>query len=164
MLAKLLMATFTLIFCSQARANCSGSPYDQFDFWLGEWHDPATPAAEHYSVTRTAGGCAIEEVLTDGDGRVKGVGLAGWDSERKQWRQLWVDADRVVTVYLGGPLADGTFALTSDPKDGGLQWRYTYRNILSDGIDAEYALRRGEGEAWTTVWSGHFDRLSAIAR
>jgi hypothetical protein len=29
-------------------------PYDEFDFWLGAWHDPAAPAAEHYTVRRTA--------------------------------------------------------------------------------------------------------------
>jgi hypothetical protein len=154
----------SVVFCAllgwgPARAACAGPPHDQFDFWLGAWHDPAAPAAEHYAVRRTAGGCAIEEVLTGGNGQIQGIGVAGWDSERKQWRQLWVDSDRFVTVYLGGPAADGTFVLTSEPKGGGTQWRYTYRNIRPDGVDAEYASRGGEDGPWTTVWSGHFDRI-----
>ena len=95
--------------CGSARAGCAGPPFDQFDFWLGAWHDPKAPAAEHYMVRRTAGGCAIEEVLTGENGDIQGVGLSGWDGERKQWRQLWVDKDRIVTVYTGGPAADGTF-------------------------------------------------------
>jgi hypothetical protein len=48
-----------LIFCAlldwgPAWGACAGPPYDQFDFWLGAWHDPRAPAAEHYAVRRTA--------------------------------------------------------------------------------------------------------------
>jgi hypothetical protein len=145
-------------------AACDGAPYDQFDFWLGAWHDPAAPAAEHYAVRRTAGGCAIEEVLTGGNGQIQGIGLSGWDSERKQWRQLWVDKDRIVTVYIGGLTGDGTFVLTSEPKNGGRRWRYTYRNIRPDGVDAEYASRGGEDGPWTSVWLGHFNRMEPLGK
>jgi hypothetical protein len=155
----LTIVLFALLGCGPARAACAGPPYDQFDFWLGAWHDPAAPAKEHYTVTRTAGGCAIEEVLTGANGQVQGIGLSGWDSERKQWRQLWVDKDRIVTTYIGGPAADGTVVLISEPKGGGMRWRYTYRNIRSDRVDAEYASRGSEDAPWTTVWSGHFDRI-----
>jgi hypothetical protein len=148
-----------LLGCGPAWAACDGPPHDEFDFWLGAWHDPASPPAEHYAVRRTAGGCAIEEVLTGGNGRIQGIGVSGWDSERKQWRQLWADKDGIVTVYQGGPAADGTFVLTSEPKRGGTRWRYTYRNIRPDGVDADYASRSGEDGPWTTVWSGHFDRI-----
>jgi hypothetical protein len=65
-----------------------------------------------------------------------------------------------VTLYQGGPVADGTFVLTSDPKDGGKRWRYIYRNIQPDGVDADYAWRVGDDGPWTTVWSGHFDRIA----
>jgi hypothetical protein len=149
----------SLLGCGPAWAGCAGPPHDGFDFWLGAWHDPAGPAAEHYSVRRIAGGCAIEEVLTGGNGQIQGIGLAGWDSDRKQWRQLWADSDRFVTLYMGGPTADGTFVLTSEPKADGKVWRYTYRNIRADGMDADYAWRVGEDGPWTTVWSGHFDRI-----
>jgi hypothetical protein len=149
----------TVLGCGPAQAACAGTPYDQFDFWLGTWHDPAAPAAEQYAVRRTAGGCAIEEVLTGENGQIQGIGLSGWDSERKQWRQLWVDKDRFVTVYMGGPAADGTFVLISDPKGDGTRWRYTYRNIRPDTMDAEYASRRGENGPWSAIWSGHFDRI-----
>jgi hypothetical protein len=153
-----------VVFCASlgwgpAMAACVGPPHDEFDFWLGAWHDPASPAAEHYTVRRTAGGCAIEEVLTGGNGQIQGLGISGWDNERKQWRQLWADKDGIVTVYMGGPAADGTFVLTSEPKGGRTRWRYTYRNIRPDRVDAEYASRRGEGGPWTKVWSGHFDRI-----
>ena len=151
---------FTVWGCGQAWADCAGQPYDQFDFWLGAWHDPRTAAAAHYTVRRTAGGCAIEEVLTDGNGNTEGIGLAGWDPERKQWRQLWVDRDRIVTTYLGGPALDGTFVLISEPKSGGIRWRYTYRNVRPDGMDADYASRTGEDGPWTEIWSGHFDRTA----
>jgi hypothetical protein len=150
--------------CGHSWAACAGPPYDQFDFWLGAWHDPRAPAAEQYAVRRTAEGCAIEEVLTGGTGQIQGIGLAGWDIERKQWRQLWVDKDRIVTVYAGGPAANGTFVLTSEPKEGGKRWRYTYRNIRAGSIDAEYDSRNGEDGPWTTVWSGHFDRIGSAGK
>ncbi len=152
-------ALCALVVCGPVRAACTGEPYDQLDFWLGAWHDPAAPATEHYTARRTAGGCAVEEVLTGADGQTQGIGLAGWDSERNEWRQLWVDKDRIVTVYLGGPAADGTFVLTSEPKGGGIRWRYTYRNIQPNGIDADYASSVGADGPWKTVWSGHFDRI-----
>lgn len=157
------MRPWLAVFCAllgsePAWGECAGPPYDQFDFWLGAWHDPAAAPAEHYAVRRTAGGCAIEEVLTGANGQTQGIGLSGWDSERKQWRQLWADKDRIVTVYLGGPAADGTFVLMSEPKRG-TRWRYTYRNIRPDGMDADYASRVGEHGPWTMVWSGHFDRI-----
>jgi hypothetical protein len=147
--------------CGHAWAACAGPPYDQLDFWLGAWHDPRAPAAEHYAVRRTAGGCAVEEVLTGGNGRVQGIGVAGWDSVRKQWRQLWADKDGIVTIYAGDPAADRTFVLTSEPKGGGTRWRYTYRNIQPKSVDAEYASRNGDDGPWTTVWSGHFDRIGS---
>ncbi|HTI84186.1 MAG TPA: hypothetical protein VL614_27355 [Acetobacteraceae bacterium] len=154
------VALCALLACGPASAECAGPPYDQLDFWLGAWHDPAAPPAEHYTARRTAGGCAIEEILTGADGQTQGVGLAGWDGERNQWRQLWVDKDRIVTTYLGGPARDGTFVLTSEPKAGGVRWRYTYRNIRPDGIDADYATTAGEDGRWKTIWSGHFDRIA----
>lgn len=158
------VAFWVLLGSGPVWAACDSPPYDQFDFWVGAWHDPAAPAAEHYSVRRTAGGCAIEEVLTGGNGQIQGIGLAGWDNERKQWRQLWADKDRIVTVYLGGPAADGTFVLTSEPKGGAMRWRYTYRNIRPNAVDAEYASRSGDDGPWTTVWSGHFDRIEPASK
>ncbi len=103
-------------------------------------------------------------MLTGRDGQIQGIGVAGWDSERKQWRQLWADKDRIVTVYMGGPAADGTFVLTSELKGGGTRWRYTYRNIQPDSVDAEYASRNGEDGPWTAVWSGHFDRIRPMKK
>ena len=54
-----------VVFCAMlgwepAWATCAGPPRG-FDFWLGAWHDPVAPAAEHYTVRHTAGGCAIEK-------------------------------------------------------------------------------------------------------
>ena len=167
--ATVMRPGLAVVFCAllgwgPASAACVGPPYDELDFWLGAWHDPAAPAAEHYTVSRVAGGCAIEEVLIGGDGQIQGIGVSGWESERKQWRQLWADKDRIVTVYMGGPAADGTFVLTSEPKVGGTRWRYTYRNIRPDRVDAEYASRRCEGAPWTKVWSGHFDRIEPAGK
>ena len=159
----LAVAFFAFTSCGPASAACIGQPYDQLDFWLGAWHDPAAPATEHYTVKRTAGGCAIEEVLTGADGETQGIGVSGWDSVRRQWRQLWVDKDRIVTLYEGGPVPDGTFVLTSEPK-AGTRWRYTYRNITPNGMDADYASRKGEDGPWTTVWSGHFDRIGKAGK
>jgi hypothetical protein len=155
-LAVVLLA---LLGWESALADCAGPPHDQFDFWLGAWHDPASPAVEQYTVRRTAGGCAIEELLIGENGQIQGIGVSGWDSEQKQWLQFWADKDRIVTIYRGGPAPDGKFVLTSDPKGSGTRWRYTYRNIQPNSIDAEYDSREGEDRPWNTVWSGHFDRI-----
>ena len=63
-------------------------------------------------------------MLTGGNGQIQGIGLSGWDSERKRWRQLWADKDRIVTAYMGDPAADGTFVLrpsqNAAERDGGI--------------------------------------------
>jgi hypothetical protein len=159
-----IVVSCALLASGPAWAGCSGPPYDQLDFWLGAWHDPAAPPTEHWTVRRTAGGCAVEEVQIGADGQVQGIGLSGWDSERRQWRQLWADKDRIVTLYDGGPAADGTVVFTSEPKPDGKRWRYTYRNIRRDRVDAEYAWRIGESGPWTVVWTGHFDRIGPAGK
>ena len=50
--ATAMRAGLAVVFCvllgwGPAWAACDGPPHDQFDFWLGAWHDPAAPAAEH---------------------------------------------------------------------------------------------------------------------
>ena len=160
MIKRLVLAFFCISAAAgQARAACVGAPYDTLDFWLGSWHDPASPPGEHYVVRRVAGGCVVEEHLIGADGQIQGVGVSGWDVRQQQWRQLWADNGRFVTTYLGGPAANGSFVIVSEVKADGRRWRYRARNIRRDGLDADYAWRRDNQGPWTIVWSGHFDRI-----
>ena len=145
----------------QARAACVGAPYNTLNFWLGSWHDPASPLGEHYVVRRVAGGCVVEEHLIGTDGQIQGVGVSGWDVRLKQWRQLWADNGRFVTTYLGGLRANGNLVIVSEVKTDGKRWRYRARDIRPDRLDAYYAWRRNNWGAWTIVWSGHFDRIGS---
>ena len=142
-----------------ASAKCTGGPYDQFDFWLGEWRD--VNSKERYAVRRIAEGCAIEEVLygtIEGAAPI-GLSVAGWDPAKGHWRELWVDAYGQVKLYYSEPGADGTFVLTTEPTKDGERWRYVYRNISSNVIDADYAVQSAADGPWRQVWASRFVRI-----
>lgn len=143
-----------------AFAACAGPGFDDFDFWLGAWRDVASPEGAHYVVRRDAGGCAVEEILyaDAGAARIIGMGLSGYDPARHVWRQFWVDRDGAVTLYEGGRQVDGTVVLLTEPKPGGVVWRYVYRNISAAGVDAEYAMGRVAGTEWKVMWRTHYER------
>ncbi len=137
-------------------AACAGPPYDQMDFWLGEWRD--VTSSERYVVRRVADGCAIEEVqFGSGDNAsVIGLSVAGWDRSRGHWRQLWVDAPGQVKLYVGEPGPDGTFILTTEPVPEGERWRYVYRNITPTSVDADYSFQSVRDGPWRQIWASRF--------
>src|ERR1700744_3855069 len=99
----LAVVFFALLGWGPSRAACDGPPHDAFDFWSGAWHDPASPPAEHYAVRRTAGGCAIEEVLTGGNGQIQGIGVAGWDAARREMGPNLGGKDKGRALFAGRP-------------------------------------------------------------
>lgn len=154
-----ILAAANLLGAADVRAGCVGPPYDEFDFWLGSWQD--NNSSERYFVSRTADGCAILEVQYAGpgdDSAIIGTSIAGHDSTLNTWRELWVDSQGQVKLYSGGPQADGTFVLTTARSSDGQRWRFTYRNISAETLDADYALQSGDG-AWTQVWATRYSRI-----
>jgi hypothetical protein len=147
---------------NRARAEgCDSARHREFDFWLGEWLVEASSAGDFYRVRKSLGGCGIEEALIDGrDGRtVLGFGLSGFDTIGRIWVSLWVDREGQVFKYSGGPLADGSFMLTTEFNANGETRRFRYVDVTPATVGAEYHASPDGGASWNLIWSGRYRRI-----
>ena len=74
-------------------ATCSAAPFQQFDFWVGDWDafdvgKPDAPVARTH-VSRILDGCVLLEVYEGADGHI-GQSFSIYDASRKVWHQSWV--------------------------------------------------------------------------
>jgi hypothetical protein len=92
-------------------ASCTGAPYRQFDFWLGDWDligpDGKKSADDH--VAAILGGCAVEENWT-GARSGQGISFSAYDPATKRWHQTLMD-DGGAVLNLEGEFADGKMIL-----------------------------------------------------
>ena len=88
----------------------------QFDFWVGEWvctgKSRVAPGKDEWidtkatnSISKTLGGKVVEENFSMGTFQGKSVSV--YDSNRKIWRQTWVDSSGGYLVFEGG--MDGAY-------------------------------------------------------
>ena len=90
---------------------CEGSPYDDFDFWIGTWdvHDKNGDLAGRNVITEEEDGCLIVERWTSATGST-GQSYNYYDLGSESWRQVWVS--RGITIdYMGGLDDDGSMVL-----------------------------------------------------
>ena len=103
----------------QTAAPCAGGPYDDFDFWVGEWRveDSAGKTLGTNSITKAEADCLIIERWTSAGGST-GQSYNFVDPATQRWRQVWVSAGFTVD-YDGALDGDGAMRLEGD---------ITYRN------------------------------------
>ena len=76
-------------------------PYDDFDFWIGEWdvYVGGVKRADS-SITREFNGCLIRERYSNATG-FQGESLNYYDPETDAWKQNWVDRTGGIVRYTG---------------------------------------------------------------
>ena len=135
---------------------CTGPDYRAFDFWVGEWdvfpNGAATQVATS-SIEAMFGGCAIRETWKP----LKGGGggsFSHYDSERRYWRQAWVDSSGARVDFDGG-LAGDRMVLTghwanvvAKGQDGLI--RMTYSKEPSGAVRQHGEQSTDHGLTWTT--------------
>lgn len=137
---------------------CTGAPYRQLDYWIGEWDvfesdAPHGAVIAHARIEPVAGGCALYEHYEQLDGLV-GESLLAYDAVRKQWRQTWI-ANRGSVLVIDGTAAGDTLVLEGEmhAADG-----RTFRQRISwqrqDEAVREWAVLSKDGGA---TWSPAFD-------
>lgn len=92
---------------------CASSDHRAFDFWVGEWD--VYPAGSNAQVATSSieamfGGCAIRETWKPLRG-TGGGSFSHYDSERRHWRQAWVDSSGARVDFEGGSVK-GQMVLT----------------------------------------------------
>jgi tetratricopeptide (TPR) repeat protein len=124
----------------------------QFDFWIGEW-EVETKEGQHAgdsTIQRIVNGCAL---LENWEGSGPGKSINSYNSARKQWQQLWVDASGGVHEYAGG-LVNGEMRLEGPAADH--EGKKTFRRMTFTPLSGGRVKQKGEastdGEVWTTEY------------
>jgi hypothetical protein len=142
---------------------CDAPEYRQFDFWLGEWEvtTPDGKVAGRNSITRIAGGCALHENWA-GRGGFTGQSLSGWNKQRAQWQQTWLDSSGGRLDLAGaaqGPRMVMTATETSADKPGSTTMhRITWSPNADGSVRQHWESSEDGGRTWSTAFDGRYVR------
>jgi hypothetical protein len=145
------------------RAVCDDARSHELDFWVGDWNATIrtrkAPDSDEWSeahgrnvITKTLGGCAIEERF-EADGPESpwhGTSVSRWFESEAAWRQAWVDDQGSWLLFTGGRDAEG-FVLTAAPrtKDGVVsQMRMVFRDITASSFMWRWERTTDAGASW----------------
>jgi hypothetical protein len=124
----------------------------QFDFWIGEW-DVQTKDGVHAGdskIQKILNGCGL---LENWEGGGPGKSMNSYNTVRRQWQQMWVDAGGEVHEYAGN-LVNGEMIMEGPAADHG--GNKTVRRMtftpLSDGRVKQKGETSADGKQWTTEY------------
>ena len=134
----------------------------ELDFWLGDWD---VRWGEHgrgtNRLSRILGGRVIREEFSGGgpNGHLEGLSLSVFDSERKLWRQTWVD-DQGGYIDLVGDRMDGDFVFRRTAPETGPQaeQRMVFRDIERDSFRWTWEASEDGGASWQVRWEIEYRR------
>ena len=139
-----------------AAPPCTAPPYQQFDFWIGEWKVLTADgkAAGSSRITSILGGCVILEEWTGAGGPSIGKSFNIFDASRKRWHQSWVDNGGTLAQFDGG-LTDGAMILEG-PAVGTngvtLRPRMTFTPLPDGHIRQQRENSSDGGKSWTSAF------------
>lgn len=152
---------------------CATPPYQQFDFWIGDWEvrNAAGQIVGRNRITKKFGGCVVLEEWESAAGG-GGSSFNFYDQPTRQWHQFWVDASGTNwlssdkqgnPVTLRGGIRDGAMVLSSHPDtlpSIGLT-RATWRPQPDGGVRQTFESSRDGGKTWTVSFDGFYKRSPA---
>jgi hypothetical protein len=109
---SLTLGVLSLLGFTQQNCPCCSAPYQEFDFWLGEWEvfDTSYNWVGRNSLVKREFGCVIQESWTS---QGSGTSLNYFDRNDSLWHQLWVaSAGSNLKIY--GGIKDGKMVMQSD--------------------------------------------------
>jgi tetratricopeptide (TPR) repeat protein len=125
----------------------------QFDFWVGAW-DVQTMDGQHAGdskIQRILNGCAL---LENWEGSGPGKSINSYNTARKQWQQLWVDAGGEVHEYAGG-LVNGEMILEGPAADH--DGNKSFRRMTFSRLSGGRVKQKGEISPDGRVWSAEYE-------
>lgn len=159
-----LTALLTLAQATNMPAR-AGAPYDDFDFWLGEWdvfNEVGEPVGRNV-ITEEEQGCVILERWTAAGGGT-GQSYNDVDPADGRWRQIWVSRPATID-YSGGLDAEGRMVLQGKiayrmrPEETrGFRGTWTPRE---DGTVLRYFEGEAEDGSWKPWFTGIYRRADA---
>jgi len=144
---------------------CTGRERE-LDFWIGEWDvvvrarkaptsDEWSEARGRNTISRTLGGCAIEERFEalGPQSPWRGASFSRFVASESRWRQTWVDDEGGYMLFVGGPDPIG-FVFTGEPrtKDGTTsQMRMVFHDVTPNGLGWRWERTVDGGATWTPM-------------
>ena len=151
-----------------ARFPCRGKPEShQLDFWIGDWvvtpfQAPAGPGAQVLGTNRIEPmleQCVLLESWT-GTGGGNGKSINFYDTNREQWRQVWV-ADGGGSLDYAGSFRDGAMRFegwTLAPNGGRVLQKLTFFPIHKDTVRQLFETSTDSGRTWQPGFDGRYTR------
>jgi hypothetical protein len=130
-----------------------GSPWRQFDFWVGSWdvYDRSGNRAGQSRIERILGDCVV---LENWKGTSEGKSWNTWNPARKRWEQSWVDSS-ASPVFFTGQLENGVMVYHSDqPQPDGKPYerRLTFTPLSGKRVRQFSQGTADGGKTWTTEY------------
>jgi len=141
----------------------------QFDFWIGNW-DVTPWQAPPSSNPASIGTNLIEPILEHcvilenwtggGPGGGAGKSMNFWDTNRRQWRQIWV-ADGGGSLDYAGTFRDGAMRFegwTLSPTGARVLQKLTFFPISRDTVRQLFETSIDSGKTWQPGFDGRYVR------
>ena len=169
---KILTALFIIIMINsnaQLSSPCGKDPiYRQFDFWIGEWDvfGPKGNKAGDSKISLILDSYIILEEWTSnakaGTFGYKGKSFNTYNSQRKQWQQMWVDNVGGGTQYVYGKFESNKIVFQTDPqpfkKDSTMIQRLTFFALEKDKVRQLGEQSKDNGSTWTVQYDLEYRR------
>jgi len=145
-----------------ARFPCAADErHHAFDFWIGEWNVTQNGQfAGSNSVQPILGHCTIFEQWQSASGTF-GKSFNYYDPGHDHWRQIWIGDSGSIIEFTGEARDGGIFytAETINPADGSVTLhKFEFTRIGEDGVRQYWETSSDNGETWTAIWDGHYER------
>jgi hypothetical protein len=96
-------------------AFCAGAPFDEFDFWVGEWEvEVGAPGRGRSVVTNQLSGCLVEESFQTADG-YESVTWVSYDALESRWFRYSIDSEGQ-RLELSGVAQGDAIVLTGEDR------------------------------------------------
>ena len=167
--AWVLLITATISNAQSTTAKpCTGDNYRQFDFWIGEWdvYGINGNKAGDSKISLILDSCIILEewvsVTKPGVFTYKGKSFNTYNSQAKQWQQLWVDNTGGSTHYLYGSYSEGKIVFqTSLPSSANESLQIDRLSFFA--LDTNRVRQLGEqskdnAKSWVTKYDLEYRR------
>ena len=129
--------------------NCCTEKHTEFDFWIGTWtvtNLNGTPAGKN-TIDKIQDHCVLRENWTSAKGNYTGTSNNFYNSQTKQWEQIWLD-NQGGTLHLKGNRTGNQMILQSDELKNDKDQPYFHRitwTLNEDGTVRQY---------WETITNG----------
>ncbi len=158
----LLLFIFLMIPLSQTQAQqtqtyCDTAEHEFVDFWLGNWDLTWEGGTGTNSITRTHGGCVINEDFKSAN--LIGMSSSIYDINTKTWRQIWMDNQNGYLNLKGHKEGDDfIFQTTPNPEEPEIQLRMVFSNIKQDSLNWSWQRTDSGGANWNDLWNISYTR------